>query len=206
MVNFLKNAWANPKKRLALVLVVVSFFLIFFISFLAFTSSPVFCTRFCHSMVQITKGWEASSHSEIACINCHVESNGFVNFVIHKMEAIKEPYYEITGHYKKGINKGSKLAEKMSDEHCTVCHSKNRDYTPSEGLKFNKKAHEVHLEKVNMKCAFCHNRVGHETDTHENHMTMEWCLKRCHEKDAFSDKCTVCHTPEFIEKNPRFKK
>lgn len=206
MIEFFKEVWANPKKRLALILVVVNFLLIFFISFLALTSSSLFCTSVCHSMEPLTKGWKASSHSEVACVNCHVESNGFINFVIHKMKAIKEPYYEITGHYKEGINKESELAKKMPEEHCTVCHSFNRNYTPSEGLTFGKEAHKVHREKLNMRCPVCHNRVGHETDTHENHLTMEWCLKRCHEKEAFKEECTVCHTPQFIEKNPRPKK
>lgn len=206
MVDFWRNIWKNRKKRVVLILVVVNFFLIFFISFLALTSSPLFCTRVCHSMSSVAKAWEASSHSEIACVNCHVESNGFINFVIHKMQAYKEPFFEITGKYKEGINKESELAEEMPEEHCTVCHSKNRNYTPSEGLKFNTGAHEAHIEKVKMKCPYCHNRVGHDTDDHENHLTMEWCLKKCHEKDAFSQKCTVCHTPEFIERNPRPKK
>lgn len=206
MINFLKNIWADPKKRIASIVLVLNILVVVVISILAFTSSPFFCTRVCHSMEPLTKGWEVSSHSEIPCINCHVESNGFINLVYHKMLALKEPFIEISGGYKEGINKESELAEEMPEEHCTVCHSKNRNYSPSEGLTFDKKAHEVHIEKVNMKCAFCHNRVGHETEDHENHMTMEWCLKRCHEKDAFSDKCTVCHTPEFIEKNPRPKK
>lgn len=206
MFKTLKEIWKNPKKKLALILVGVNILIIFFISFLALTSSPVFCTSVCHSMGPVAKGWKASSHSEIACVNCHVESNGFINFVIHKMQAYKEPFFEITGRYKEGINKESELAEEMPEEHCTVCHSANRNYTSSEGLNFGKVAHEVHLEKVNMRCPICHNRVGHKTDDHEDHLTMEWCLKKCHEKDAFSDKCTVCHTPEFNEKNPRPKK
>ncbi len=88
----------------------------------------------------------------------------------------------------------------MSEEHCTVCHSRNRVTTPREGLTFNKEAHEKH-HKLGINCAFCHNRIGHDTKDHENHLEMNWCLKECHASKAFVRKCTVCHTEEFAKEH-----
>lgn len=200
MINFLKRIWANKTKRTVLILLGINILIVFVFSFLALTSSPLFCTNpFCHSMKPVSEGWKKSSHSQIACINCHVESNGLVPFLIHKFSAYKEPFIEITGLYKEGINKESELSEEMPDENCTVCHSKNRKTTPRNFLTFDKEAHEKH-EKINLNCARCHNRVGHETDDHENHLKMNWCLEECHSSKAFVRKCTVCHTQEFVKK------
>ncbi len=155
-------------------------------------------------MQPVTKGWKDSSHSSIACVNCHVESTGVFAFVLHKIAAYKEPFFEITRKYKEGINRESEISEEMSDEHCTVCHSKKRKVTPSEGLVFSNKAHEEH-KKLHLKCAFCHNRVGHETEDHKNHLNMEWCLEECHSGETFIQECTVCHTEDFAKKNKKKK-
>lgn len=198
----LKKICSNKRKRLAFLTLVISVLTVFFVSFLSLTSSPLFCTRVCHSMQEVKKGWKVSPHSKIACVNCHVESNGVLAFVLHKMSAYKEPYFEITGKYKEGINPHSELAEEMPEEHCTVCHSEKRVVTPPEGLKFSTEQHEDH-QKLDLQCAFCHNRVGHETKDHENHLSMEWCLEECHSKESFKTECTACHTEEWIRKaNP----
>jgi Zn finger protein HypA/HybF involved in hydrogenase expression len=193
----IKRAWHSKDKRFALISFILSFLVLFVISFLSLTSSPLFCTKICHSMEPVTKGWKESSHSSIACVNCHIESNGVIAFVLHKMAAYKEPYFELTGKYKEGINHGSHIAEEMPDEHCTVCHSKERKVTSSKELKVSNSTHEAH-EKTDTKCAFCHNRVGHETEDHESHMSMDWCLEECHSGEAFIIECNVCHSDYFV--------
>ena len=65
-------------------------------------------------------------------------------------------------------------------------------------LSVSNLTHEAH-EKTDIKCSFCHNRVGHETEDHENHMNMTWCFEECHAGEAFIKDCNVCHTESFTD-------
>ncbi len=192
----LREIWQNPLQRLALLSGLIIIVVVFFISFLSITCSPTFCTTVCHSMKKIGEAWKKSSHSEIPCLSCHVEP-GFFNLIKDKILVYKEPILEITGRYEKPINKESELSKELKDEICIQCHSENRNYTPSNGIKINHEAHQ----KIHLNCARCHNRVGHATKDHENHLKEKWCIKECHKSKALSLKCSVCHTDEFIEKN-----
>lgn len=125
---------------------------------LTLTSQNFFCAKTCHFLMQYDVGaFEKSSHANIQCVACHIPPNIF-SFAEHKVAALGELYMAVAGTYPWPINAKSELSEEIPNENCNSCHSiETRNVTPSGGVKID---HKVHIEK-GVKCAYCHNRVGH---------------------------------------------
>lgn len=179
---------------------------------LGVTSTYWFCAEGCHKVQDDTIiAYEHSTHSEISCMACHMPVNADpITFVLHKMEALLELYMTVTDKYELPLNAESLVSLEMKAKQCTQCHNlKNREVTPSPGIKIDHEAHDT----IELPCTVCHNRIAHKEDfeltlkdpnTGENHkhpdyMTMTACF-RCHslEKDAAAPgACAACHSPEF---------
>lgn len=196
IISNLRQTMKNRYKRWGILLGVATVLVAFIASALAATCSPVFCTDVCHSMKDVAVSWKKSSHSETPCLSCHVEP-GIVALFKDKIKAMPGVWKNALNSYEKPINPESAVAHHIPDEICEQCHSHNRKETPREGLKFSHKAHA----KLDATCAECHNRVAHEDKVHKDNMSMEWCFEECHLSKALSQKCTLCHTEDFLEKN-----
>lgn len=163
---------------------------------IAFTCRPQFCS-YCHEMKQHYKSWQASTHRNVNCISCHVEP-GLYNLIKDKMtNGVKSLVLKMTGNYEKPINADSSVAKEIENEVCDQCHTAQK-LTPSRGIIMD---HEAHL-KTKLTCAECHNRIAHEIKGYESHLKEEFCLE-CHNGRVLSYECSLCHTPEFLEKNKR---
>ena len=92
MAKFSLAGFKDPVRRPRYIIwtgVVLMLFAAFIVFALAFSSSRLFCAQVCHSVQDDSIfAYEASSHSEISCLACHIPVNANpIIFVIHKAEA-----------------------------------------------------------------------------------------------------------------------
>ncbi|WP_147534114.1 cytochrome c3 family protein [Bacillus marasmi] len=114
------------------------------------TSTPSFC-KACHEMGPEHITFEASAHSEISCVQCHVNP-GMVNTMVHKVYALKEVYYHIVG-----PPDPIAQTDAVENVNCVQCHSENRLVTATGDLKVN---HKEHIDE-GIPCITCHSGVAH---------------------------------------------
>jgi cytochrome c-type protein NapC len=183
----------------------------FMIVALGVTSSYWFCANGCHKVQDDTIiAYDASSHSEISCMACHMPVNADpVTFMLHKVEALGELYLTVTNKYELPLNAHSHVSMEMPSKQCTQCHSSNRIVTPSATILID---HDIHAEE-GVTCTLCHNRVAHPEDfelvgkdpvtgttsKHEDFMEMTACF-RCHgleEGAKAPGACASCHPKTF---------
>lgn len=172
------------------------------------TSFPKFCAV-CHIMKPEYATWEASSHSQISCVACHVDP-GLVNALKHKVEATKELYMYLTKTYELPIQ----LNEKIPDNRCLQCHNLKRKVSPSyPDLTI---PHQLHHDK-GVTCVTCHQGVAHGNiesrgmtmsgdfnqwtkakgtevmTTQYTEPKMQLCMD-CHGRRGVSIACETCHS------------
>ena len=82
--------------------------------------SPSFCGQTCHTPMhpQFT-AWQDASHSEVACVQCHIGEGGRA-FVKYKMNGLRQLYHVITGHYPRPIPGVADM--RPAQEVCGACH------------------------------------------------------------------------------------
>ncbi|ADG81982.1 NapC/NirT family cytochrome c [Thermincola potens] len=194
-------------KLFILVAAVCTFMLIAVAGAIRVTMEPSFCGK-CHVMRPEYVTWEASSHVQVACTDCHIKP-GLGNLIIHKIAALKELALYFTNTYDRPI----KMSHKLPDEVCTQCHSTFREYTPSGDLII---PHERHAGK-GVKCVECHSGVAHgnivrrgltkdgnyaawTTAVGKQQMAKDFtepkmnvCMD-CHSKRRVTNACEACHT------------
>ncbi|MEW5706143.1 MAG: hypothetical protein AB1743_05025 [Actinomycetota bacterium] len=128
--------------------------------------------------------WEDSSHSSVACRNCHERSPSEGLFSI-KRTALSR----LLLHF---VKKEKKPKAYVSNERCLQCHSsiKKRIYALKNSSVVN--PHPVHLE-AGFACAHCHRRVVHVFELSlPNKPQMKVCI-HCHKAKNISNKCKTCH-------------
>lgn len=181
---------------------------------IGFTMRPDFC-RTCHVMEPEYQTWKATSHSQIACTDCHIEP-GLGNLIVHKVGALKELYHYVTKTYERPL----KMAHKIESSVCEQCHSQERVFTTSGDIII---PHAKHREK-DVKCVECHSGVAHgkiaqrevtkegpfeewtievgkkETAKQYTKPDMDTCI-RCHTKRNAPRLCETCHSTIFTPKD-----
>jgi len=172
------------------------------------TSTPKFCAT-CHIMKPEFATWQASAHSKVDCVTCHVDS-GIVNALAHKAVSAKELYKYVTKTYELPI----KSSEKIPDNRCIQCHSLDRKVsTTYPDLNI---PHDRHNAK-GVPCVKCHQGVAHgkvassgltmggdlakwnetmgaQMMTVKNTVpTMDLCVD-CHGRRGVTVACEACHS------------
>ncbi len=189
--------WCYGFRYRLLLVVVLVFLALLGGSFKAyeFWSSPEFC-RSCHIMEPYYKSWEHSSHSEVACVQCHFEPG--IGAELHgKWVAVKQLAAAVTGAY------SSMPYAEVSDQSCTRsgCHTpqeldKSVDFT-KRGIQFKHELHAKEMRRgIKLACTSCHfQRLVN------NHMEVDksTCFL-CHFKGARAThkpmgECDTCHGP-----------
>jgi nitrate/TMAO reductase-like tetraheme cytochrome c subunit len=199
--------------RLIKILTLTLFFLIvlFSVGFLGLetTSSSKFCAS-CHEMKPEYYTWKASSHSEVACVNCHTGSTT-EEYAKAKATGLVQVFKKATQSYTAPI----RMPDQIRDASCEKCHNIfTRDVTPSGDLII---PHDKH-KKQGIQCAQCHQGVAHGKIA-DRKMTyqadygrwdemlgravmsepkfikpdMETCME-CHKLRKAPLECTACHT------------
>lgn len=169
------------------------------------TSQSEFCAN-CHEMLPEYVTWQASSHSQIDCINCHV-GPGLGNLLEDKVGALSQIYQHTTNSYQTPIE----LKEPIENYICQDCHSANRKVTVEKDLIIPHDRHEA----AGVACVACHSGVAHgkiaergltqDEDWSAWTVTtgaeqlqefsapqMETCM-RCHQERQVSNSCNTCH-------------
>ncbi len=196
--------WKNPVNRWKALFTALALFIVmlgFIGGAIAATNSPSFC-KVCHEMAPEHVTFEASSHSQATCVDCHI-APGNVEMVLHKIGSLKEVYYHITG-----VPDPIVQTVAVLDENCEKCHSKNRLISADGDLIVN---HEDHI-KEGIPCVTCHSGVVHAKVVERNingSTTYDDWTKENGEKlmgkknmDPNMGTCIDCHTKVNEGKKP----
>ncbi len=207
----LRTTFATTEGRLKAVIVTMGSMVLFLalaVGALEVTSTPVFCST-CHEMSPEYYTWHASAHSNIACVDCHVQP-GVNNFISHKIESLKQVYLHFTGTYVTPIA----ISDPIPNSVCERCHDMTTRVTsPSGDIKF---PHTTHLDK-GVQCVTCHAGVVHGNIEEKGFTAMtdytKWnsyvgaayvsgdftklqmsqCID-CHQENGAPTTCETCHT------------
>jgi len=181
------------KRRFYEVLLMI--FILFVIvgwSVLEITQSSLFCGNTCHIMRSHYDDWKTSSHSQVACVECHNPAEDGSQFV-SRWSALAQVASYFTRTY------GEWTRAEVSDSGCLKegCHSKrllDGQVTFQDNILFD---HRPHLQQLRrgkiLRCSTCHSQVAMG-----DHITVvEDACFICHFKDSRSSPetaaCTLCH-------------
>jgi nitrate/TMAO reductase-like tetraheme cytochrome c subunit len=167
---------------------------VFMVGTVELSSTPGFCGS-CHVMKPYYQSWADSSHSQIACVECHI-SPGLTAEVRKKFEGIAMVARYFTGTY------GTNPWAEVDDEACLRCHER-RLLAGRELFGDVLFDHRPHLAEVRrglrLRCTSCHSQIvqgSHIT------VTSSTCIL-CHFKDQQPNtgtaECSLCHeTPQHV--------
>lgn len=158
------------------------------------SGTPAFCGS-CHVMDPYYQSWKVSSHSDIACVDCHI-SPGITAELRKKYEALSMVTRYFTGTY------GTNPWTEVDDAACLECHERRllvgRELYGN--VIFDHGPHLTELRRgKRLRCTSCHSQI-----VQGSHITVTGtsCIL-CHFKNqkpgTGTAKCTLCHqTPEHV--------
>ena len=147
MKSLLRAALKNKRASALWILAAALVLLPAFVATAQATDEASFCVT-CHEMTPFYTAWNDGLHSDVACVECHVDA-GTVERLTHKVEALGEVYGHFFGEPLFPMN-----ATEMPNERCLGCH----EGTIDPGVPgFD---HETH--RAGRDCVVCHSSVGHE--------------------------------------------
>jgi len=160
------------------------------------SSSPMLCNS-CHIMTPYVEAWRASTHSQVACVQCHYPP-GLRDTIWVKYQALSQVAKWATRTYT------SKPFAEVEDGSClrSGCHDSGalqRELIYKRGIVFD---HGPHLREIlggrSLRCTSCHSQIV--VGTHIE-VTRAPCFL-CHFKGARTARtltpiagCTGCHRP-----------
>lgn len=161
----------------------------------------------CHEMKPEYYTWQASSHSQIKCTDCHLPTDPWQRVQL-EFNGVRRVVEHFTGNVPKNIVD----RQPISNQVCLKCHSKNRVANLPGDLIMSHTLHDKH----NVQCINCHNGVVHakivernvfstiprttwtaanarkQESTTNTRPTMLQCLT-CHRKWKVTTHCEKCH-------------
>lgn len=151
------------------------------------TSQPSFCNR-CHPMEPYVRSWEASSHAEVNCEECHLQP-GTIAFIGGKLASL-----QVVVDYFHGNFRDESFNAVVSNASCLECHAdiENRQLV-SDQIKVD----HAGIIRLGSKCMSCHSTVAHGDVTpfgSRTTPTMATCFT-CHDGTVAPTTCTTCHLP-----------
>lgn len=160
------------------------------------TESNKFCGQDCHEMLPYNATWEASKHSQVDCVTCHIPPGAW-NFLKTKFFALREVYVHFTGQVKAPIQ----VTRHIPNSTCEECHPP-ADLTKPVQLVTASFSHSSHA-KVPM-CIDCHAQVVHHplpTVAYVPPRSMNACFV-CHNGKQQPNDCAYCHTAPHADRGP----
>jgi len=158
------------------------------------SEQPGFCNS-CHIMNNYYDNWKASSHSEVNCLECHLQP-GFMGHVKGKINGLSQAIDCMVGRV------GTKPSATIVDESClrSDCHSTEELLTKDidfNGIKFTHKNHmKKAVDGINFTCGVCHSHF--EGNEHFS-VNKDVCFT-CHflsnpitKEKLVKTTCTSCH-------------
>lgn len=217
----ISDIWANKQRLIKYAVITVGVLAAVAVAGVAATvatSTPDFCAT-CHVMKPEYVTWQASAHSRVSCVQCHVQP-GLGNALIHKVEASKELYKYVTKTYELPIM----MTEQIDNDRCLKCHNLKRRITATGDLVIPHKKHQD--QKIS--CLKCHQGVAHgqiasrgvtqggdfkkwDAAKGRKMMTVDFTSPKmnlcmdCHERRGVTMACEACHSNPKMPDNHREK-
>lgn len=176
------------------ILLLIVILIIFSGGAIVVTGQPGFCNS-CHIMNPYYESWKHSSHSNVNCLDCHLQP-GLTGYVKGKLNGLAQLVSCVAGRV------GTKPNAFVEDASCMrpECHSTEELETKNlvqSGMKFTHKVHvETAVDGVKISCGLCHSHV--EGNEHFS-VNKEVCFT-CHflkgsERDTriVQTGCQSCH-------------
>lgn len=216
----MRSAPPRYRYKLLKIMTLTSLFLALFSALGVFgleaSSSSKFCAS-CHEMKPEYYTWKASTHSEVDCVNCHIQP-GAENVAKDKAEGIGKILKKETNAYTAPIQ----MPKEIPNSACEECHDMSKRTVTSSGDLII--PHDKHLDK-DIKCTQCHSGVAHGKIAERNvtfksdyekwdsslgktmmsevkftRPKMETCME-CHEAREVSTECKTCHATGMYPKS-----
>lgn len=177
--------------KILLLVVIASFFAT---GAIVVTGQPGFCNS-CHIMNTYYDSWKHSEHSEINCLDCHLQP-GFTGYIKGKINGLAQAVDCIVGRV------GTKPNATVKDASClrSECHNSNKlistniDYA---GIKFT---HNNHVGKdvygIKISCCTCHSHFEgnkHFTVNNDACYTCHFLKEGETGNRVVQTGCTDCH-------------
>ena len=175
--------------RKLLMFALAAFLLFLMVTFAAAkaTEGDNFCGRACHEMIPYMQTWEASKHSQVDCVTCHIPP-GLWNLAKTKFFATREVWVHFTSANKAPIM----VTRKIPNETCVSCHpSSETDKTVQ--LFMATFSHSSHSQVPN--CVDCHAQLVHQPlpgIPYVPPQSMTACFN-CHDGKQQPNDCAYCH-------------
>ena len=199
------GSWKDRKARRRLMAAAFIMFLLVIFGFYwtgrPFATDPSLCGQLCHATYAEYQSWSRSSHSEVPCHLCHLDTptqklvNPIARFVKSQLDT-----------YDKPLNADSVFSQKhIGKERCLRCHAENAPRMIAKSVpRPEGPMHEAHLA-MDMDCTVCHNRIAHRGAEeyepirswkpdfeYKDFLTMREGCWRCHSLDGrWRDKKTL---------------
>jgi hypothetical protein len=152
------------------------------------SSKPAMCGS-CHVMQPYYDSWVESSHSNIACVDCHIPP-GVTAELRKKYEALAMVASYFTGQY------GTRPWAEVDDAACLECHQR-RLLAGREVYGDVLFDHTPHLTEMRrgkrLRCTSCHAQIVQGSHIAVNSTTCMLCHFKNQEPGQGTAECTLCH-------------
>jgi nitrate/TMAO reductase-like tetraheme cytochrome c subunit len=152
------------------------------------SSTPRFCGS-CHVMEPYYESWETSSHSSIACVDCHIPP-GLTAELRKKYEAIAMVARYFTGTY------STNPWAEVDDAACLECHER-RLLAGTEVFGDILFDHGPHLSELRrgkrLRCTSCHSQIVQGSHITVTSTSCILCHFKGQEPGTGTARCTLCH-------------
>lgn len=175
-------------KRAALVIAAAAVFVLLALPVFS-TLQPGYYARYPSVRARMAN-WTTSTHSRIACADCHVDPGpvGFLRFAAKSVPAFYSQL--VIG------PRPTNLLDVPSAAACERCHSIYRQASAGGDLLI---PHRAHVDVLGIRCAVCHKNLVHSLNTRGfNRPEMSTCLTLCHDGKQATDECVKCHTRKQV--------
>jgi nitrate/TMAO reductase-like tetraheme cytochrome c subunit len=156
------------------------------------TASTDYCSS-CKTMKPAYESWKKSVHSEVDCLECHIEPG-----TINKLEWRQSEAVTIwSGYLGSDPETADCSASIPTNEACESCHPVDELPAEANGVRM---PHEEHTTSRNLECVDCHSTVSHNPAGGEPRVEMATC-SMCHNGAAAPDECSLCHVTDVASTN-----
>jgi nitrate/TMAO reductase-like tetraheme cytochrome c subunit len=160
------------------------------------TESNKFCGQDCHEMLPYNQTWEASKHSQVNCVTCHIPPGAW-NFAKTKFFALREVWVHVTGQVKAPIQ----VTRQIPNSVCVECHPPAK-IAPRVQLVTSSFSHPGHSKVP--ACIDCHSQVVHHPIPGRAYIppqSMTACFA-CHNGKQQPNNCDYCHQAPHPNRGP----
>ncbi|MFQ5876460.1 MAG: cytochrome c3 family protein [Acidobacteriota bacterium] len=152
------------------------------------SSRPAFCGS-CHVMTPYYESWRASTHRNVACVECHIPP-GITAELRKKYEALAMVARYFTGTY------GTNPWAEIDDAACLRCHERRllRGRELFGDVLFDHSAHLAGMRRgKTLRCTSCHSQIVQGSHITVTASTCILCHFKGRESGTGTARCTLCH-------------